>query len=195
MHLPERFIDQLLDLMGYQEGAESTADGASNDLATERADAVVEFMRRAEHHSLPNKLLESESTEARHEKQVGNLRHAIGDLRRENRELREQLRGPNGADATSLVTVYASIGNSDDKLPQAIWRSYLRAFRLLMRRYSETVYGDWVSETSSAYQNACMCIQVRAVDLDELRSDLLRTRVAYGQDSIAFSVLPAVEML
>jgi len=163
MHLPERFIDQLIDLMGYQEGAESTADGsASNDLATERADAVVEFMRRAEHHSLPNKLL--------------------------NPAFGQTVPGPE-------VTVYASIGNSDDKLPQAIWRSYLRAFRLLMRRYSETVYGDWVSETSSAYQNACMCIQARAVDLDELRSDLLRTRVAYGQDSIAFSVLPATEML
>jgi hypothetical protein len=92
-------------------------------------------------------------------------------------------------DDQSTVTVYASIGNSDDKLSQRAWAAYLERFRTIMRTYSATVFGDWVSESSSRYQNACMCIEVAVEQTTELSRALTHLREFYRQDSIAFTVV------
>jgi hypothetical protein len=50
--------DRVLELCGWEDGAETTASGSQdNDLAAERADAVMAFLGLARGHSLPNKLL------------------------------------------------------------------------------------------------------------------------------------------
>lgn len=50
--------DRVLELCGWEDGAETTAGGSQdNDLAAERADAVMAFLGLARGHSLPNKLL------------------------------------------------------------------------------------------------------------------------------------------
>lgn len=50
--------DLVLAECGYRDGAETSAYGsADNDLAQERADAVMNFLELAKEHSLPNKLL------------------------------------------------------------------------------------------------------------------------------------------
>lgn len=51
----------LLEYCGYVEGAEVHADGsADNDLALDRADAVLDFLKRAKRHSNPRSLLQSD---------------------------------------------------------------------------------------------------------------------------------------
>jgi hypothetical protein len=86
------------------------------------------------------------------------------------------------------ITVYASIGNSDDKLSQQEWSDYLRAFRVCMNHHADQVYGDWVSEPSARYQNACMSITTDTPD--DLRYALTAFRKRWSQDSIAFTVVP-----
>lgn len=54
----QRLRDALAPLMGWRDGAETTADGsADNDLAAERVEAVLTFAFLAQHHTLPRKLL------------------------------------------------------------------------------------------------------------------------------------------
>lgn len=56
--LKVRVRDDLLTLCGFEDGAETTAYGsADNDLAHERADAIMTFLAIAQRHSLPGKLL------------------------------------------------------------------------------------------------------------------------------------------
>lgn len=80
-----------------------------------------------------------------------------------------------------MATVYASIGNSDDKLSQNEWAEYLRMFGVLMKQSSSQIHGDWFSDPRAPYQNACMAIETD--DVDTLRSALAGLRKAYRQDS------------
>lgn len=59
-----------------------------------------------------------------------------------------------------MTTLYASIGNSDNKLTQQRWALFVHQFRDLVGRVATEIYGDWISESSSSYQNACMAFDV-----------------------------------
>lgn len=89
----------------------------------------------------------------------------------------------------------ASIGNSDDKLSQADWSVFIEEFRTAMRRYAEQVYGNWLSEPSDRYQNACMAIEVSPGSIGALKMDLGEVRKAYSQDSVAFVVAERTEFI
>jgi len=88
--------------------------------------------------------------------------------------------------AEQLTTVYVSIGNSDDKLSQSEWSNYLHSFRECMAKFAKEVYGDWVSEPSSSYQNACMGIATETPLT--LKAALAILRTEYRQDSVAWAV-------
>lgn len=99
----------------------------------------------------------------------------------------------------ATFTVYACIGNSDDKLGQARWSAFHRKFVALVRAHASTVYGEWTSASASPWQNACVAFEI---DPDEARTlQRLLTLLAgeYGQDSIAWAeadttfLTPAVE--
>lgn len=92
-----------------------------------------------------------------------------------------------------MATVYASIGNSDDKLSQNEWAEYLRMFGVLMRQSSTQVYGDWFSDPRAPWQNACMAIECG--DPDTLRKALTGLRTAYKQDAVAVVVAPETEFV
>lgn len=87
-----------------------------------------------------------------------------------------------------LLTVYISIGNSDDKLTQAEWASFYRDTCLNIRDFAGQVHGQWVSEPASAWQNACWCIEITEENALTLRAYLLDVAEKYRQDSIAWAV-------
>lgn len=91
------------------------------------------------------------------------------------------------------TTVYASIGNSDDKLSQAEWSNYLHSFRECMGKFATQVYGDWTSEPSSSYQNACIAIATETPLT--LKAALASLRAEYRQESIAWAVVPDTEFI
>lgn len=101
-----------------------------------------------------------------------------------------------------MLTVYVSIGNSDDKLPQADWASFHTGVDAVIRRAAHQVHGAWVSPSTDPWQNACWCIVLdpnaymdRAEDIDWLRVQLANLAKAYDQDSIAWAEAPTTEFL
>lgn len=98
------------------------------------------------------------------------------------------------------VTVYVSIGNSDDKLTQAQWGRFWDAVNLTLYRTADQVHGQWMSNPVSAWQNACWCVtftpSVEVVDhqgristrLEWVRTRMSRLAADYGQDSVGWAV-------
>lgn len=94
-----------------------------------------------------------------------------------------------------MLTVYVSIGNTDDKLTQQEWATFLGDFRRVMRRNAYEVYGEWYSAPDVPFQNACMAIAVPAGSVDVLRGELTEMREFYRQDSVAWAEVPRTEFI
>lgn len=93
-----------------------------------------------------------------------------------------------------MITVYVSIGNSDDKLTQAEWSSYAldvdRAVNKAMGYVGSTVHGRWYSLPSEPWQNACWCLawdDELAHIVEALKRSLATIARSYRQDSIAWA--------
>lgn len=84
-------------------------------------------------------------------------------------------------------TVYASIGNSDDKLTQARWAEFHEKFGTAIRGLALQVYGNWVSPSTDPWQNACIGFEIGYETSERLRRDLAELAAEYGQDSIAWA--------
>jgi len=96
------------------------------------------------------------------------------------------------------VIVYISIGNSDDKLPQADWAMFHSAVDGVIRRVGRRVHGAWVSPSTDPWQNACWCVELdedAVGDAVWLRGQLANLAVAYQQDSIAWAEAPTTDFL
>lgn len=92
------------------------------------------------------------------------------------------------------MTIYVSIGNSDDRLSQSRWASYYAQVDALILSQVDAypdggaVHGRFVTDPVSAYQSACWAIDLP--DLrdarDDLREALAHLATAYEQDSVAW---------
>lgn len=87
-----------------------------------------------------------------------------------------------------MITVHASIGNSDDKLSQADWSRYLDEFQRVMVMAARQVHGQWYSAPASPFQNACMAIEIDPDSAGALKDRLGNLRRKFNQDSIALNV-------
>lgn len=87
-----------------------------------------------------------------------------------------------------MITVYASIGNSDDKLSQAQWSRFVEHFMALVHSHATQVHGEWYSAQQAPWQNACICFVLPETLVGTLRERLTSLRQEYGQDSIAWAV-------
>lgn len=93
-----------------------------------------------------------------------------------------------------MITVYVSIGNSDDKLTQAEWSNYVQVTRNLLRLRAREIHGEWYSATDSGYQNACFCVAL-GDDADLIRKSLAELRAAWRQDSVAWAEAPVTQFI
>lgn len=94
-----------------------------------------------------------------------------------------------------MSTVYVSIGNSDDKLTQADWAKYVGDFHEVMAELATRIYGVWLSEPSSEYQNACIAAEINPADIEVCKDELTTLRQGFRQDSIAWAVAPETEFI
>lgn len=103
-----------------------------------------------------------------------------------------------------MITVYISIGNSDDKLGQERWARFVAdvdAHTTSLEDDREAViHGRWLSAPDSPYQNACWCLQIHEDPHTGSRAGWLREVLAslaytYEQDSIAWSEVKSTELL
>ena len=112
------------------------------------------------------------------------------------------------------INTLISIGNSDDKLPQARWADFIDDVRSIIDEADSdnriNVHGEWFSAPDQPWQNANWCIEIIGDDLTsapstetyertraDLRRQLQRLARKYGQDSIAWTegrveFLPAI---
>lgn len=95
----------------------------------------------------------------------------------------------------SAVTVYVTVGNSDDKLSQVEWFEYVTTVDTLLREYGQRIHGEWYSAAASPWQNACWCVEVPAANIAVLKQHLKAQAQVFRQDSIAWAVAPTVEFL
>jgi tryptophan 2,3-dioxygenase len=87
-----------------------------------------------------------------------------------------------------VITVYISIGNSDDKLSQFEWSAFCKDTNEEVLDAAVHIIGIWFSDPSSPYQNCCWCISLDEVDAPSLKRQLARVAKAFRQDSIAWAV-------
>lgn len=95
-----------------------------------------------------------------------------------------------------MTTVYVSIGNSDDKLTQSRWAKFYEMTDQYVRRYADEVYGAWVSESTSLYQNACWGFTISGNEnVDKLKDELARIAALHDQDAIAWAYVSDTVMI
>lgn len=87
------------------------------------------------------------------------------------------------------VTLYICIGNSDDKLRQSEWSSFVREVKQVLVMFVDQMHGEWFSASDSRYQNACWCVEVKQGKADPMNTELARVRKNYMQDSVAVAVV------
>lgn len=93
------------------------------------------------------------------------------------------------------LTVYASIGNSDDHLTQARWSEFHARFLAGIRAHADNVWGSWLSNPADPWQNACVSFEIQPDAADMLKEQLKRLAAEFGQDSIAWAVVNETEFL
>jgi hypothetical protein len=108
--------------------------------------------------------------------------------------------------STETTTIYISIGNSDDKLPQAEWVQYYWAVHQLLRFYGNHIHGQWISDPISIWQNACWCIEMPLDDVITrygrrvprnkwLQERLSQIATEFHQDSISWAEIKETTLL
>lgn len=85
------------------------------------------------------------------------------------------------------MTVYVSIGNSDDRLTQAEWSDFWAEVNSLIRLHSRQLHGTWTSETRDRYQNAVWAFEPNLELEPSTRRYLSMIAQRFRQDSIAWA--------
>lgn len=94
-----------------------------------------------------------------------------------------------------MITVYISIGNSDDKLSQAQWAALAQEIQGRVSLDAAEVHGYWTSSSVSPWQNACICAEVPDGITEALKRELAVIAFRYDQDSIAWAEAPVTEFI
>jgi hypothetical protein len=93
------------------------------------------------------------------------------------------------------MIVYISIGNSDDKLSQAEWSTFVQDTADIVSDNAVSILGVWFSSPASQWQNACWSADIHSKDLDFTKGALAELAKRYRQDSIAWAPVARTEFL
>ena len=100
----------------------------------------------------------------------------------------------------AAITVYVSIGNSDDRLTQSQWSTFAGSVREVLRRHASAIHGEWYSASDAGSLNACFCVEITSkrdlhVKVGVVKMSLERIRQDYQQDSVAWAEVPETEFV
>lgn len=84
-------------------------------------------------------------------------------------------------------TVYVSIENRNDSLPQEEWAEYWSTVDEHVIDYSEEVIGVWTSNTNSKIQSACWAFVMSDDESQDLADNLNEIRLKFKQDSVVWA--------
>lgn len=94
-----------------------------------------------------------------------------------------------------MITVYVTIGNSDDKLTQSEWSDFITRIQHAFHNLAYHQHGEWFSNPDSKYQNAIWCIEVREVMIHRIKDQLSMIAKKFRQESIAWVEAKDVEFI
>lgn len=94
-----------------------------------------------------------------------------------------------------MITVYASIGNSDDKLTQFAWAAFIDDTSHAIDQFAEQIHGVWHSAPDAPWQNACICFEIDETSVERLKGSLAQVAADFRQDSIAWAVVAETEFI
>lgn len=85
------------------------------------------------------------------------------------------------------MSVYISIGNTDDKLSQKQWHDYVNDVNGTIEMYADKIHSYCFSLPNAPWQNCIWCCDFAlAIDEKCCKEDLASLAGNYGQDSIAW---------
>ena len=94
------------------------------------------------------------------------------------------------------ITVYISIGNSDDKLTQTQWSEFWIAMAAEVVSLAQKTHGAWFSNPAGPWQNACWCVEFTSEAAEKTaRYAATEVRKLFRQDSVAWAVVPETEFI
>lgn len=93
------------------------------------------------------------------------------------------------------MSIYVSIGNSDDKLTQKEWSEFYMDVSVIMSGWADQVHGQWQSLPSSRWQNACWCFDTDEKKAFRMKQELRYVARLYRQDWIAWAEAETQEIL
>jgi hypothetical protein len=94
-----------------------------------------------------------------------------------------------------MITVYVSVGNSDDKLSQEQWSGFVQQVRIALSQRARETHGEWYSLPDQPYQNACFCVVFADADVPLVKQELTKLREAWGQDSAAWAEVRVTQFI
>ncbi len=87
-----------------------------------------------------------------------------------------------------MITVSVLIGNSDNKLSQERWASFISSVGVLVTARYQRVFFQGFSAPAAPWQNACWVFEADETTIPSLRDGLASLACAFEQDSIALVV-------
>lgn len=97
--------------------------------------------------------------------------------------------------AEAPVTVYISIGNSDDRLPQRRWAEFAWAMHSELEPLGRFL-GEWASDPVAPWQNACWAVRFESAErAQQAKALIANIGRAYQQTAVAWAAAPQTEMI
>lgn len=88
------------------------------------------------------------------------------------------------------ITVYITIGNDVDSLPQARWVQYHGDVVEMIALSGARIMADWYSTALATWQGNCLCVEVKVGVVDRLMEELAKIAEEYGQPGLAWAEAP-----
>lgn len=87
-----------------------------------------------------------------------------------------------------MKTATICIGNSDDRLCQKYWSSFLSATNAAIKLEAAKIQFNGHSSYTAPWQNACWVVNINDEHLAKLRTALTKLAAQFDQDCIALAV-------
>lgn len=87
-----------------------------------------------------------------------------------------------------MKTVSVLVGNSDDKLSQKQWRSFVLQIGGVINFLAGQIHFASGSDSHAEWQNFCWVFEIQDKDIDSLSSNITAIRKNFEQDSVAIVI-------
>lgn len=85
-----------------------------------------------------------------------------------------------------MKTITIGIGNSDDKLTQLEWSSFIQSINAIVEKNAHEVHFTGFSIPTAIWQNACWVFEVSDERVEKIKAEIHKVRRGFRQDAVAW---------